>query len=101
MTIQEATDKAIELSFDVFQNGAYETPMEMREFDFFYGKHRYGSIKIKKTRQFIHSHYWKTQDEFITKVSVESWEQNLFDFIKLVKERKVKEKIREINEDFR
>ena len=101
MTIQEATDKAKELGFEVFQNGSYDAPYEAREFDFFYGKYRYGSIKIKKTRHFIHSHYWKTQDEFITKVSVESWEQSLFDFIKIAKERKVKEKIRGLNEDFR
>ena len=101
MTIKEAIDKAKELNYEVFQNGAYDAPMEVREFDFFYGKHRYGSIKSKKTRQFIHSHYWKTQDEFITKVSVESWEQSLYNFIKIVKERKVKEKIRGLNEDFR
>lgn len=101
MTIKEATDKAKELHYEVFQNGTYDAPMEAREFDFFYGKHRYGSIKSKKTRQFIHSHYWKIQDEFITKVSVESWEQSLLDFIKIAKERKVKEKIRGLNEDFR
>ena len=101
MTITEATEKAKELSFEVFQNGAYDAPAEMREYDFFYGKHRYGSIKIKKTRHFIHSHYCKPQDEFITKVSVDSWEQSLFNFIKIVKERKVKEKIRGLNEDFR
>lgn len=101
MTIQEATEKAKELHYDVFQNGTYDALMEEREFDFFYGKHRYGSIKLRKTRQFIHSHYWKIQDEFITKVSVESWEQSLLNFIKIVKERKVKEKIRGLNEDFR
>lgn len=101
MTIKEATDKAIELHFEVFQNGSYDAPDEMREFDFFYKKHRYGSIKLRKTLQFIHSHYWKPQDEFITKASVESWEQSLLNFIKIVKERKVKEKIRGINEDFR
>ena len=84
MTIQEATEKAKELHYDVFQNGTYDAPMEAREFDFFYGKHRYGSIKLKKTRQFIHSHYWKTQDEFITKVAVESWEQSLLNFIEKI-----------------
>lgn len=100
MTIQEATAKAKELNFEVFRRGCHDTPDERCEFEFKYSNYRFGTIKLKLTRQFIHSHYWKKQDEFITKVKVEEWEKGLNDYIFTIKERIIKNKIKELNKDF-
>lgn len=101
MTIYEAYDKAVELGFDV-KAGSFSNAHSLEDvfFNLYYDEHRFGTLLLKNHKHRIHSHYWKKQDDPISKVTVEEWEKGLRDYLILIKERIIQKKVKELNKDF-
>ncbi len=101
MTIYEAYDKAVELGYNV-QAGADSKAYKLEDvfFNLYYDERRFGTLILKNHQHRIHSHYWKKQDDPISKVKVEEWEKGLRDYIILIKEKIIQKKVKELNKDF-
>ncbi len=101
MTIYEAYDKAVELGYNV-EAGAYSKAYKLEDvfFNLYYDERRFGTLILKNHQHRIHSHYWKKQDDPISKVKVEEWEKGLRDYIILIKEKIIQKKVKELNKDF-
>lgn len=98
MTLTEALLKCKELGFQIWNDAARtEFYIELSVENF---GEKYGRIIYKNDNFVIHSHFWKKQDENISNVNVENWDKSLRNYIMFLKNRNIKNKLKDMDEDF-